>query len=171
MPNGERQERVEKVYDGFIRQCLFNRYLIFYVVAALHFIWGVSFFLVHQPIRIPPLIHIWDDVKSPSAVAWLFITISLLSFSVITRRFSNPFIKPIFLLPQQALLIWSALSIISCGIDECIKYPNSLNLGGGMIFIDQLPLLLVTVCHSAALLYNFIFVPFSEGKKPKKDKY
>jgi hypothetical protein len=150
----------DQIYDKYIKQALYNRNSIFYIVAAIHIIWGMILLANNtSPEPVPaPLNSLNAVIKSVDTLAWMLITISIGTMVIIHCRFKCILMKPFLLLPQQLLVTWSAFGAIICMATG--TFPDGTTHSYEYVIIAQFPIVSIAIFHMISLIYNFVAIPF-----------
>jgi hypothetical protein len=125
--------------------------LVFGCAGILHLSWALALLLSPQDMRTTALVG-FIDVFGVRGAGWVFLVVGILaSTAAITRP--NGFVGLPLLAPQQFLLL------VSAGI--AIYHASAGSFGDGVIrpsefiLMDQLPLVLFALLHSAALIVTY----------------
>jgi hypothetical protein len=119
-----------------------NRHIVILIASAMHLSWAVA--LLFAPLHTTGIQLVLDLSFGSHIIAALFCAV--VSFAALAAMFCRSLIVCVFLvLPQQFLLIASAIGAIFCVIDG--KFADGAVYPRPFIFVDQIYLVLLCVAH------------------------
>jgi hypothetical protein len=119
-----------------------NRHIVILIASAMHLSWAVA--LLFAPLHTTGIQLVLDlSFGSHFIAAILCAAVSLAAVAAIFCR--NPTLFVFLVLPQQFLLIASAIGAVYCVIDG--KFADGAVYPRPFIFVDQIYLVLLCVAH------------------------
>lgn len=119
-----------------------NKYIVILIASAMHLSWAAA--LLFAPLHTTGIQLVLDlSFGSHIIAAILCAAVSLAAVAAIFRR--NLMLCLFLVLPQQFLLIASAIGAIFCIIDG--KFADGAVYPRPFIFVDQIYLVLLCVAH------------------------
>jgi len=131
-----------------------NKRLIFYIVAAMHFAWGIGLLISSKPLLTTGISTIASFLHSFKLTGFVFLFAGLCGFIGVSKLFENT-VNFFFFLPQQFLLMVSAICAVVCIYNG--HFADGVIRSRDFIFVDQSALIALTIAHSVAFINNYMF--------------
>lgn len=132
---------------------LLRKWILWYAI-IIHYIWGGILVATTRAMETAGLADILRVFNNQKVAGGVLLISSTLAIYGLTRKERGP-LALACLIPQQALMILSAVSALTCIVVS--RYADGVVRPRDFIVIDQSPAIVAALCHTVALVdYHFI---------------
>lgn len=124
--------------------------LVILMAVVLHYAWSVLLMGYGTHIHSTPLAYFCESLTPQNTGYLLSIVATLAVLGLYLNGELQPWQKALFMIPQQAVLAISAGTSISAVLGQ--QYADGIIRHWAFILSDQLPLILLAIFHTAAVL-------------------
>lgn len=121
------------------------------LVAVLHILWAITLVFSPSGLGSTPVSGVYHYIHFLPYMVAVFLSASLLALYAV-GKVKDEIIRALFLMPQQALLLFSAFAAINAITTQ--HYADGVMRPLAFILTDQMPVVLLTIGHSLGLIYH-----------------